>query len=305
MVSGKGQVMDYIDDFLDVMVAEKGSSPRTISSYRSDLNDLSAFLSVRKTKLHQASQKQIQDYLGMIVQNKLSPKTQARRLSCIKEFFKYLNSEDICTRNPVEDIDTPKTEKSLPKYLTEEEVNLMLNTAYETDFRIAVGLEVLYASGMRVSELVSLPTEAVLHHQEDILITGKGGKQRIVPLNKIARQALEKWLVVRESYLKKGRTSKWLFPSKSKQGYLTRDAFFKALKKIAILCGIDKDRVSPHVFRHSVASHMIAHDADLRTVQKILGHSDIATTEIYTHIQEDRLKKTISSKHPLSKWGKI
>ena len=173
------------------------------------------------------------------------------------------------------------------------------------DFRLGVLLEVAYASGMRVSELVELPITSVLQENQMIMVTGKGGKQRMVPLNEMARIALDNWLLQRENYLKRGRTSKWLFPSKSSTGHYTRDAFFKALKELAILVDIEPKRVSPHVLRHSFASHLVAHDADLRSVQQMLGHSDIATTEIYTHVMEDRLKKIISEKHPLSNIHKI
>ena len=161
-------------------------------------------------------------------------------------------------------------------------------------------LEVLYATGMRVSELVSLPVQSVLEQNQYISVLGKGNKERIVPLTAKAAKLLDEWLIEREFSLKKGRTSKWLFPSSSGSGHLTRDGFFKSLKKTAILAGISPEKVSPHVFRHSFASHLIAHNADLRSVQQLLGHADIATTEIYTHIQVDRLKKTVEKSHPLS-----
>ena len=181
----------------------------------------------------------------------------------------------------------------------------LLRAAEQKDMRMKTMLEMLYASGMRVSELVSLPLAAVLHDNTMIEIIGKGSKPRLVPMDDPARRAIEQWLIEREKYLKRGRSSKWLFPSKAKQGYMTRDAFFKSLKKLALAAGIDPSRVSPHVIRHSFASHLIAHDADLRSVQKMLGHADIATTEIYTHVLEDRLKKIVETKHPLSGVRKI
>ena len=161
-------------------------------------------------------------------------------------------------------------------------------------------LEVLYASGMRVSELVSLPVTAVTEDNKTVSVIGKGRKERIVPLNVPAEKALDRWLILREMTLKSGRTNKWLFPSASKTGYLTRDGFFKHLKQIALKAGIAPEKVSPHVFRHSFASHLVAHEADLRSVQKMLGHADIATTEIYTHILSDKLKKVVEKSHPLS-----
>lgn len=289
----------YIASFLDVMIAERGASPRTISAYEKDLNDVDAFLSVRGIDLRKASRRDLEEYMHTVIKNALSPKTQSRRLSAIREFYRYLFSEDLIKKNPADYLESPKVGHSLPKYLSEEEVVNLLDIAAKKDIRLKTLLEVLYASGMRVSELVCLPVLAVTRDNKTITVIGKGNKERMVPLNDKAAQALNQWLIVRETFLK--RPSKWLFPSRSaKDGHLTRDGFFKALKELAVLAGIDPHRVSPHVFRHSFASHLIAHDADLRSVQKMLGHADIATTEIYTHILEDRLKKTVEKSHPLS-----
>lgn len=295
----------WIENFLEVIVAERGASPRTVHAYQSDLEDFEAFLNTRHVILEKAEGDDVADYMHLIVKNGLSAKTQARRLSALREFFRFLYSENFRDDLPTDNVDSPKTGKALPKYLSEEEVLSLLQAAEKKDIRLKTMLEILYASGMRVSELVSLPLAAVLHNNTMIEIVGKGNKQRLVPLDDPARRAIEKWLIERERYLKRGRTSKWLFPSKSKQGYMTRDAFFKELKKIALQAGIDPSRVSPHVIRHSFASHLIAHDADLRSVQKMLGHADIATTEIYTHVLEDRLKKIVETKHPLSGMRKI
>lgn len=294
-----------IEAFLEVIVAERGASPRTVAAYRSDLEDLESFLIARSVKIEKAQEKDVSDYMSIVVKNGLSARTQSRRLSAIREFYRFLYSEDIRKDNPTELIDPPKIGKALPKYLNEAEIVALLQASEEKDFRLKVMLEILYASGMRVSELVSLPLSAVLHDNTMIMITGKGNKQRLVPLNDPARLAIDKWLIERERYMRKARSSKWLFPSSGKQGYLTRDAFFKALKKIALQAGINPSRVSPHVIRHSFASHLIAHDADLRSVQKMLGHADIATTEIYTHVMEERLKKLVETKHPLSHVRKI
>ena len=295
----------WIENFLEVIVAERGASLRTVQAYQSDLEDFEAFLKSRKVVLEKAEDDDVADYMHLIVKNGLSAKTQSRRLSALREFFRFLYSENFRDDLPTDNVDSPKTGKALPKYLSEEEVLSLLQAAEKKDIRLKTMLEILYASGMRVSELVSLPLAAVLHNNTMIEIVGKGNKQRLVPLDDPARRAIEKWLIERERYLKRGRTSKWLFPSKSKQGYMTRDAFFKELKKIALQAGIDPSRVSPHVIRHSFASHLIAHDADLRSVQKMLGHADIATTEIYTHVLEDRLKKIVETKHPLSGMRKI
>ena len=294
-----------IESFLQVIVAEQGASSRTVSAYRHDLQDLAAFLRTKQVALHKAKRQDLQDYMHIIVKNGLSARTQARRLSAMHEFYRFLYSEEVRDDNPTDLLDGPKIRKSLPKYLNEKEINQLIESGRKKDLRLGVLLEVAYASGMRVSELVELPTSAVLQEGQMIMVTGKGGKQRMVPLNDMARIALDNWLFQRENYLKRGRSSKWLFPSKSSTGHYTRDAFFKALKELAVSVNIEPKRVSPHVLRHSFASHLIAHDADLRSVQQMLGHSDIATTEIYTHVMEDRLKKIISEKHPLSNIHKI
>lgn len=295
-----------IDSFLSVIVAERGASARTVTSYGHDLEDLENFLKSHHQKLEKANNDVLTQYMQSVVRGGLSPRTQARRLSAIREFYRFLYSEGIRDDNPTDILDSPKIGKALPKYLTEEEVVSLLDAAEEKDFRLKTMLEIVYASGMRVSELVSLPVSAVLHDNSMIMVTGKGNKQRMVPLDEPARRAIDKWLILREKNLRRGQKSKWLFPSRSaKQGYVTRDAFFKALKNLAVSVGIDPHRVSPHVFRHSFASHLIAHNADLRSVQKMLGHADIATTEIYTHVMPERLKSLVETKHPLAHLNKI
>ena len=289
-----------IDSFLEMMIAERGASPRTVVSYRRDLTDLSAFLQVRKVRLNQAKAENLSAYVRQLAENGLARRTQARRLSAMREYYRFLFSEKKITQNPTDYLTAPKIGKALPKYLTEEEVLRLLQVAQTEDVRLYTMLEVLYASGMRISELVSLPIEAVLGDNQMICITGKGSKERQVPLNEPARIALRTWINHRETILPVGRVNKWLFPSKSRTGHLTRDGFFKHLKKIALKAGIPPGKVSPHVLRHSFASHLIAHEADLRSVQKMLGHADIATTEIYTHVLPDRLKKTVEKSHPLA-----
>jgi integrase/recombinase XerD len=221
-------------------------------------------------------------------------------LSCIHEFYRFAYSVGWIKVNPSDYLQGPKLPQTLPKYLTEDEIFLLIQQARENNKRLYVLLEVLYATGMRVSELVGLPLGAFVPDERHLLILGKGGRERIVPLNDYAIEALEQWKQIRENDLPYNRKSKWLFPSKSRLGHLTRDTFFKELKKLALLVGLNPDKVSPHVFRHSFASHLVAHDADLRSVQQMLGHSDISTTQIYTHILPDRLKKIVEKSHPLS-----
>lgn len=291
----------HIQSFSDILVAERGASPRTVLAYQSDLSDLLAFLQTQKTPLHKATHEQLRAYLHTLVQkNHVSAKTTARRLASIREFYRYLYSENIIKKNPADYLDSPKIGKSLPKYLSETEITDLIGAIPSNDKRLKALLEILYATGMRVSELVSLPLNAVTEDKKNITVVGKGNKERQIPLGEIAAEALEEWIIYREMTLPAGRVNKWLFPSHATQGHLTRFAFFNQLKSLAVRAGIDASRVSPHVFRHSFASHLIAHDADLRSVQKMLGHADIATTEIYTHILEDRLKKTVEKSHPLS-----
>ncbi len=287
-----------IDAFLEMQLAERGASSNTIEAYRRDLQGLEDFLKTQNTTLVLAKNQNLKDYLAFLVQRHYSLKTQSRHLSCIREFYRFLYSENTIKQNPTDYLDSPKTQKSLPKYLSEEDVFALIQNADE--IRLHTLLEVLYASGMRVSELVGLPIDAVAREKKHIFVTGKGNKERIVPLNEKACAALEKWLKNREIIYPRADKNKWLFPAKSKSGHLTRGAFFKELKKLALKIGLDPAKVSPHVFRHSFASHLIAHEADLRSVQKLLGHADIATTEIYTHILPDRLKKVIEKSHPLA-----
>lgn len=289
-----------VDAFLEMQVAEHGASPNTVAAYRRDLENLSGFLQKRDISFLQASAQDLRDYIVFLKAQQYALKTQSRHLSALREFYRFLYSEDMIASNPTDYLDAPKTQKSLPKYLSEEDVFSLIYNAAKISVRLQTLLEVLYASGMRVSELVGLPVSAIMQSQKHIYIVGKGNKERIVPLNDKACEALDKWMITRENLYPRADKNKWLFPAKSKSGHLTRGAFFKELKKLAVLIGLDPERISPHVFRHAFASHLIAHDADLRSVQKLLGHSDIATTEIYTHILPNRLKKVVEKSHPLA-----
>lgn len=295
-----GGLSKHIEAFLEMMVAERGASPRTVEAYRRDLADLESFLKVNGDSLVKVKRNGLQNYMQQLGKNGLSPKTQARRLSATREFYRFLFSEDVVVKNPSDYLLSPKLGKALPKYLSETDVLILLETAKSQDLRMYTLLEVLYATGLRVSELVGLPLLAVTQDNKTLFVTGKGNKERMVPVGEPAEQALSSWLEYRELNLSGGRVNKWLFPSTAKSGHLTRDGFFKHLKRIALIAGIPPEKVSPHVFRHSFASHLVAHDADLRSIQKMLGHADIATTEIYTHILSDKLKKVVEKSHPLS-----
>lgn len=290
--------VELIESFLEVMQAERGISLRTEEAYRRDLTNFTAWLARYHVAPEKAEQADLEAYLREVAKAGFSPKTQARRTSAIREFYRFLYSEGIMPQNPADYVLSPKLGKSLPKYLSETEITALIEAAEKVNFRLYTLLEVAYAAGLRVSELVGLPVQAVPEEGRQLFILGKGGKERIVPINQKALKALNKWLILRE--MKQKRPSKWLFPSSGRTGHLTRDAFYKELKELALRVGIDPARVSPHVLRHSFASHLVAHEADLRSVQKMLGHADIATTEIYTHIMSDRLKKVVEKSHPLA-----
>lgn len=280
--------MNYIDVFLEALIAEKGRSQKTLESYSSDLyaaqNTLGDLLSV--------TNKQVQDYLSHLPDK---PSSIARKASALRSFYKFLMLEKVITVNPVKNLELPKRGRPLPKYLSVEEIELLISSAgdVKNSIRLRCMIELLYASGLRVSELCELPLTANLGNK--LLIHGKGAKERMVPMHESAQNALRKWLECRGDV-----NSKYVFPSGGKTGHVTRDGFFKILKKCAVLSGISPDKVSPHVLRHSFASHLLAGGANLRVIQTMLGHEDISTTQIYTHVLPENLRNIVESAHPLS-----
>ena len=298
-------MQNIVKRFLEMMVAEKGASKNTVEAYNNDLQSFSDFLcsECKCEDLRKAEKADIKQYLAYIKEENLSTRTQARKLSCINSFYLFLLTEGEIKENPTLGIFSPKVGKSLPKYLSQEEIDRLINTAKKknciTGIRLEFQLELLYDTGLRVSELVSLPFNAIMKNR-CIQVMGKGSKERMVPVCDKVFELFEKYKKVRDSFIKSGQKSKFLFPSRSQSGHQTRDAFYKNIKEIAIMAGIPPERVSPHVFRHSFASHLIAGGADLRAVQTMLGHSDIATTQIYTHIQTDRLQNAVKKNHPLA-----
>jgi integrase/recombinase XerD len=299
---------NYAGAFLEMLAAERGAAANTLAAYRRDLDDLGSFLAKRGKEAWKAEAKDIKEYLGRLRQAGMAPRTQARRLSCLRQFYRFLFAENIRPDDPTLTLDSPKAGRPLPKYLSEAEVGALLEAARRVEgakgVRLVALLEVLYASGLRVSELVGLPFAAAARDQAQLLVRGKGSKERLVPLGEPARRALDDWRRLRAEILgQRGpglRDSKWLFPDESGTGHLGRAAFAHELKALAALAGVLPSKVSPHVLRHSFASHLLAHGADLRSVQQMLGHADIATTQIYTHILEDRLKNLVAQHHPLA-----
>jgi integrase/recombinase XerD len=290
--------------FLEMMAAERGAAANTLDAYGRDLDDLRDFLSRRGCDLDHAGSDDLRAYLAQLAAAGMAARTQARRLSCLRQFYRFLFAEGARPDDPSSTLDAPRLGRPLPKYLHEAEVEALLAAAGRLDQPAATLmtalLELLYASGMRVSELVALPISAAARDPAVLVVRGKGAKERMVPLGEPARQALKAWRTLRQELLPKTRPSRWLFPSHGASGHLTRDGFAKMLDRVALAAGIDRDRVSPHVLRHSFASHLLAHGADLRSVQQMLGHADIATTEIYTHILDEQRTRLVQQHHPLA-----
>ena len=285
--------MNYIDIFLEAMSAEKGRSEKTLAAYSSDLHHADETI---PGGLMNADDVAIQDYLSNLPDKASSV---ARKASALRTFYKFLMVEKIIKKNPTSNLELPKRARTLPKFLSVEEIELLISSAgdIKNAVRLRAMLELVYASGLRVSELCELPMTANLG--DKLLIHGKGAKERIVPMHAGAIHALNKWLDLRDD-----DSSKYVFPSHSESGHITRDGFFKILKKCAVLAGIDPKRVSPHVLRHSFASHLLAGGANLRAIQVMLGHEDISTTQIYTHVMPEKLKETVALHHPLAKKGR-
>jgi integrase/recombinase XerD len=294
----------HVEAFLEMLVAERGAARLTLAAYANDLADFAGFLAVTATDVASADAAALRRYLGRLADAGLAPRTTARRLSCLRQFHRFLYAEGVRSDDPTAALDAPRLGRPLPKILGEDEVGRLIAAA-ETrggadGLRLVCLLELLYATGMRVSELVGLPLTR-LRDERFLIVRGKGGKERMVPLSATARTALAAYGAVRGSFLKEGEVSRYLFPSRGAEGHLTRRRCGQLLKELALAAGIDPTRVSPHVLRHAFASHLLDHGADLRSVQEMLGHADITTTQIYTHVQSERLRTLVETHHPLSR----
>lgn len=300
-----------LDMFLEMLAAERGLSANSLAAYARDLEHLRAFLARRNDALGTANSDALAAYLGALEAAGLAPSTAMRRLSAMRQFYGFLYSEGVRGDNPAERLDAPRPGRSLPRTLSEADVDRLLEAAGNPrtlkEHRLCALIEVLYATGLRVSELVSLPRTAVAADRPFLYVRGKGDKERVVPLSARARAAVSAYLTVlgAEGGQKDGHkqtlATKWLFPSRGASGHLTRQQFALLLKDLGRRAGVDPARLSPHVLRHAFATHLLAHGADLRAVQKMLGHSDISTTQIYTHVLEERLKTLVEEKHPLAR----
>jgi integrase/recombinase XerD len=296
--------------FLDMLAAERGAGRNTLDAYGRDLADLAAHLRKRGHSISDASTDDLRGYLTALADSGFKSSSVARRISSIRQLFRFLYTERHRTDDPAAVLEGPKRVRPLPKVLSIADVDVLLNAARAaTDdekaspsqrlraARLLCLLEVVYATGLRVSELVALPASAAKRDQAMLVVRGKGGKERLVPFNDAAKRAMADYLKLREDT---ERDSKWLFPSFGESGHITRQHFARELKALAASCGIDGDRISPHVLRHAFASHLLHNGADLRVVQTLLGHADISTTQIYTHVLEDRLKSLVRDLHPLT-----
>ena len=296
----------WISNFLEAQAAELGSARNTQEAYGRDLKDFLSFLESRGAGFATADRAMVEDYLVQCEAIGLATATKARRLSSIKQLYRFAFEEELRKDNPAIQVRGPRKDKRLPKSLSLQEVEQLLQTAHTMPkqradkMRLTCLMDLLYATGMRVTELVSLPVAAVRGNPDMILVCGKGGKERMVPLSPSARDAVILWLSLRdqdEAHTK----SAFLFPSRGKQGHLTRIWFFQQIKKLALMAGVNAEKVTPHSLRHAFATHLLAGGADLRSIQTLLGHADIATTEIYTHIQYERLRELVLEHHPLAR----
>jgi len=296
-----------IDAFLEMMVAERGAAANTVAAYRRDLADYAAFLARRGGDPLAADVADLRAYLGRLEEAGLAAGTAARRLSALRQFHRFLCAEGLRADDPSAALDSPRQGRRLPKILSEAEVDGLLAAARARPgaggARLVALLEILYATGLRVSELVGLPMDALSRDARFLVVAGKGGKERLVPLGEPAMAALADWLSHRRAALKGAAASPWLFPSRAAGGHLTRQRLAQLLKELAVEAGLPPARVSPHVLRHAFATHLLAHGADLRAIQQMLGHADVSTTQIYTHVVDSRLARLVESAHPLAADG--
>jgi integrase/recombinase XerD len=291
-------VARHIEAFLEMLAAERGAARNTLLAYRRDLDDFASFCAARSCAIHAADRETLGAYLRCLAAQGLAARSAARRLSCLRQFHRFLLRDGVRADDPTDLLDSPRLGKPLPKYLSEEEVTALLTAAPTLPGRrgrlAAAALEILYSTGLRVSEMLGLRRTALAAAGEVLFVRGKGGRERIVPLSDAARGAAA-------SLCAESPASAWLFAGRNPRHALTRQGFDKVLHDAALAAGLDPAGISPHVLRHSFASHMLARGADLRSLQLLLGHADIATTQIYTHVSADRLQHLVETHHPLAK----
>jgi integrase/recombinase XerD len=305
-----GQGAAWAEAFLEMMSVERAAAKNTLTAYTRDLTDASGFLAGRGRDLSDASAEDVEAYFTSLGERGLSPATASRRRAAVRQFYKFVLGETWRADDPSRRVEAPRKGRSLPKVLSRAEVDRLIAAAGAKDgaqgLRLACMVELAYASGLRISELTGLTLAALARDPAYLIVKGKGGKERLAPLNDAARAAVKAYLEVRPGFLPKGGgktpgANPWLFASRGKEGRLTPRRFAQLLDEAAAHAGIDPARVSPHVLRHAFATHLLEGGADLRVVQTLLGHADIGTTQIYTHVAGDRLAEVVASKHPLAR----
>ncbi|HTW34539.1 MAG TPA: site-specific tyrosine recombinase XerD [Rhizomicrobium sp.] len=305
-MTAKRKSAHSIEAFLDMMSAERGASRNTLEAYKRDLTTFEESAGDPKA----ATREDIKKYLSKLSRSGAAATSQARRLSSLRQYFAFLYSEGLRSDDPTLAVEAPRRARPLPKVLSPEDVGALITAAREKAENSAKGkrllclVEVFYAAGLRVTELATLPLAAVKRRDNFLFVKGKGGKERVAPLNNEAREAIKNYLDVRAEFLprvKNTAAERYLFPSRGAEGHLTRRRCHQMMKELAVDAGVDPDRLSPHVLRHAFATHLVEGGADLRSVQTMLGHSDISTTQIYTHVASERLKSVVNAAHPLAR----
>lgn len=308
---GSEQDRALVESFLDMMSAERGAARNTLDAYTRDILAFAEDCARAGCDLKTADRERVRAHLAGLSAAAIKPSSQARKLSALRRFYGFLYSEGIRRDDPCGAVEAPRLSRPLPKILTAEEALKLVEAAREGDedsaerARLLCIVEMLYASGLRISELVALPLAAVRTRERFIHVRGKGGRERLAPMGAAAREALDAYVAMRESFMPRGKlgaaAARYLFPSRGVEAHLTRRRCHQLLKTLAVKAGIHPDRLSPHVLRHAFATHLVEGGADLRSVQTLLGHADIATTQIYTHVARDRLKRTMEMAHPLAR----
>ena len=295
-----------LENFLEVLASEKGLAVNTRISYKNDILQFLVFLEKNKKKINEITPIDIEKFTSKFTTQGLEKSTISRKMSALSHFFIFLLEENIIKSNPIHELDLPKQIKKLPKILSVDQVEKLIKSSREDQsvngIRLNTMIEILYATGIRISELVEMKLSATYAEKNFLLIQGKGNKERLVPISENTEDKIKDYLKIRNEFINNGTDSKWLFPSKqSSKGHITRQRFNQLLQTLCERVNLNNIRISPHKLRHAFATHLLANGLDLRSLQQMLGHADISTTQIYTHVLKDRLKKLVSDNHPLSK----
>ncbi len=297
---------NYILNFLESISVERGLAKNTISSYKNDLIQLSQFCNKKNLSISKLDENAIEEYLSQFIDKGFEKTSLARKISSYSQFFDFLISENLIINNPIKNIKQPKLDNKLPVVVSVDDIQKLINFSRQDKSKLGIRvncmIEIMYATGIRVTELVTMTLASLYQDKNFIIILGKGNKERLIPISKDTQNTIDNYLKIRKFFFKKEKEVKWLFPSKkSNTGHMTRQSFSQLLIDLASNANLEIKKISPHKLRHAFASHLLANGADLRSLQQMLGHEDISTTQIYTHILDERLKQIVRDKHPLSK----